>query len=139
FHIGASSFLDVLTDGKITGVRKMLVTLKQKFNGDIFSISAGIEESLTRDSLTHFTTLLDARTLKSQMHLWKQYSFNYIPVEVLSHLYQHFAQEAKGAVFTPPFVADLMLDHAMPYQKMTGQETIFDPTCGSGIFLVGAF
>jgi hypothetical protein len=73
------------------------------------------------------------------MHLWKQYSFNYIPVEVLSHLYQHFAQKGKGAVFTPPLVADLMLDHAMPYSKITGQETVFDPTCGSGIFLVGAF
>lgn len=139
FHNGASNFLEVLGSGKITAVRKMLAALKEKFNGDIFNISSGIEESLTRNSLTHFTTLLDARTLKRQMHLWKQYSFNYIPVEVLSHLYQHFAQQGKGAVFTPPFVADLMLDHAMPYSKITGRETVFDPTCGSGIFLVGAF
>ncbi|WP_339867515.1 HsdM family class I SAM-dependent methyltransferase [Pseudohongiella nitratireducens] len=139
FHNGASNFLEVLGSGKITAVRKMLATLKEKFNGDIFNISSGIEGSFTRDSLTHFTTLLDARTLKRQMHLWKQYSFNYIPVEVLSHLYQHFAQQGKGAVFTPPFVADLMLDHAMPYSKITGRETVFDPTCGSGIFLVGAF
>lgn len=139
FHNGASNFLEVLASGKITAVRKMLAILKEKFNGDVFNISSGIEESLTRDSLIHFSTLLDARTLKRQMHLWKQYSFNYIPVEVLSHLYQHFAQKGKGAVFTPPLVADLMLDHAMPYSKITGQETVFDPTCGSGIFLVGAF
>jgi hypothetical protein len=139
FHNGASSFLEVLASGNIIAVRKMLATLKEKFNGDVFNISSGIEESLTRGSLIHFTTLLEARTLKLQMHLWKQFSFNYIPVEVLSHLYQHFAQKGKGAVFTPPLVADLMLDHAMPYSKITGQETVFDPTCGSGIFLVGAF
>ena len=139
FHSGASSFLEVLGSGKTTAVRKMLVTLKEKFNGDIFDATSGIEESLTRSSLTHFTNLLKANTLNRQMFLWKQFSFNYIPVEVLSHLYQHFAQKEKGAVFTPPFVADLMLDHAMPYEKITGKETVFDPTCGSGIFLVGAF
>lgn len=139
FHSGATSFLEVLASGKTAAVRKMLASLKEKFNGDIFDVSTGIEKSLTQDSLTEFTTLLEARTLNRQMFLWKQFSFNYIPVEVLSHLYQHFAQKGKGAVFTPPFVADLMLDYAMPYEKITGRETIFDPTCGSGIFLVGAF
>ena len=102
----------------------MLAALKEKFNGDIFDVSSVIEASLTRDSLKHFTTLLKANTLNKQMFLWKQFSFNYIPVEVLSHLYQHFAQKGKGAVFTPPFVADLMLDHAMPYEKITGQELV---------------
>ncbi len=139
FHHGASSFLEVLASRKTTAVRNMLTSLKVKFNGDIFDISSGIEESLTRDSLIQFNTLLEANTLNRQMFLWKQFSFNYIPVEVLSHLYQHFAQKGKGAIFTPPFVADLMLDHAMPYEKITGKETIFDPTCGSGVFLVGAF
>ena len=139
FHSGATNFQEVLASGSTTAVRRMLKALKAKFNGDIFDVSSGIEESFSRVSLTHFTTLLAANTLNRQMYLWKQFSFNYIPVEVLSHLYQHFAQEGKGAVFTPPFVADLMLDHAMPYEKITGQETVFDPTCGSGIFLVGAF
>ena len=139
FHSGATSFLDVLASGKTAAVRKMLTSLKEKFNGDIFDVSTGIEESLTQNSLVEFTTLLEAKTLKRQMFLWKQFSFNYIPVEVLSHLYQHFAQKEEGAVFTPPFVADLMLDYAIPYEKITGHETIFDPTCGSGIFLVGAF
>ncbi len=139
FHSGACGFLEVLASGKTTAVRKMLTALKEKFNGDIFDISNDIEESLTRKSLTHFTVLLEANTLKRQMFLWKQFSFSYIPVEVLSYLYQHFAQKEEGAVFTPPFVVDLMLDHAMPYEKITGMETVLDPTCGSGIFLVGAF
>jgi hypothetical protein len=32
-----------------------------------------------------------------------------------------------------------MLDYVMPYKNLTGQERVLDPTCGSGIFLVGAF
>src|SRR5690606_1786937 len=40
---------------------------------------------------------------------------------------------------TPPMLASLLLDHAMPYDKLTGTERILDPSCGSGVFLVGAF
>ena len=32
-----------------------------------------------------------------------------------------------------------MLDQVMPLEKIIGDEKIFDPTCGSGIFLVSAF
>jgi hypothetical protein len=143
FHDGASSFQEVLASGNTRSVKRMLTALTEKFNGDIFDISTvsatGIDTLFTRDVLLEFARLLEARTLKRQMYLWRLYSFNFIPVEVLSHLYQHFAQKGNGAVFTPPLVVDLMLDHAMPYEKITGQETVFDPTCGSGIFLVGAF
>jgi hypothetical protein len=32
-----------------------------------------------------------------------------------------------------------MLDYALPYGEIEGDERILDPTCGSGVFLVGAF
>ncbi len=44
-----------------------------------------------------------------------------------------------GAVYTPSFLASLLLDQVMPYDRMTGKEKVLDPACGSGIFLVGAF
>ena len=135
---GATTFLDVLKRGGVIAVKKMLLDLKQKFNGDIFELPE-LERALTRDVLTEFVTLLEGKTLQRQRYLWEQYSFRYIPVEVLSHLYQHFAQSGTGAIFTPPFVADLVLDHVMPYDQMTGREKVLDPTCGSGVFLVGAF
>lgn len=141
FHEGATSFRHVLASGNVQAVELMLLSLKEKFNGDIFDVSSktGIKKSLTHQSLRHFNELLEARTLNRQKHLWALFSFNYIPVQVLSHLYQHFAQKGQGAIFTPPLLVDLMLDYAMPYENITGHETIFDPTCGSGIFLVGAF
>jgi hypothetical protein len=139
FHAGASSFMEVLATTSPKKVQQMLEALQTKFNGDIFDVPPGIEDSLSNPKLEKFVDLLEAKTIKKQLYLWKQYSFAYIPVEVLSHLYQHFAQSGKGAVFTPPFVADLMLDYALPYNKITGDERILDPTCGSGVFLVGAF
>jgi hypothetical protein len=139
FQIGATSFLEVLLKGSPVNVRAMLGALGEKFNGDIFDLPPGFDRGLTREKLNTFVELLEARTINKQAYLWKQYGFVYIPVEVLSHLYQHFAQRGKGAVFTPPFVASLMLDYTLPYERITGDERILDPTCGSGIFLVGAF
>ena len=135
FHKGAKNVLDVLSSGKVNAVRGMLTRLESKFNGDIFNTNF----NLTRSHLDKLVAFLEGKTLHRQMHFWKLFDFNYIPVEVLSHVYQHFAQKGNGAIFTPPLVVDLMLDYAMPYDEITGQETIFDPTCGSGIFLVGAF
>lgn len=139
FHAGARSFLDVLQHGTPEAVRRLLGTLEQRFNGDIFRLREEPGQTLTAASLRHFATLVDKRTVKKQRYLWEQYSFRHIPVEVLSHLYQRFAQREKGAIFTPPFVASLLLDYAMPYGSMTGRERVLDPTCGSGVFLVGAF
>lgn len=139
FHAGARSFSDVLEQGTPDEVRRLLATLEQRFNGDIFRLDEVQGQTLTATSLRHFATLVDNHTLRKQRYLWEQRSFRHIPVEVLSHLYQRFAQRGKGAIFTPPFVAALLLDYAMPYDSMTGHERVLDPTCGSGVFLVGAF
>lgn len=139
FHAGARCFLDVLQRGTPDEVRRLLGTLEQRFNGDIFRLREEPGQTLTTANLRHFAALVDKRTVKKQRYLWEQYSFRHIPVEVLSHLYQRFAQHGKGAIFTPPFVASLLLDYAMPYDSMTGRERVLDPTCGSGVFLVGAF
>jgi hypothetical protein len=138
FHKGADSFFHLLQGGSPDSVRALLSRLERKFNGDVFELPETQQRLTTRD-LRRFAELVEARTLTAQRYLWQQYSFQYIPVEVLSHLYQHFAQKGKGAVFTPPMLANLMLDYAMPYEHLTGRERILDPTCGSGVFLVGAF
>ncbi len=138
FHSGANSFNDLLHQGSPDTIRQLLAELERKFNGDVFELPE-TGNRLTIADLRRFAELVEAKTLGAQRYLWEQFSFRYIPVEVLSHLYQHFAQKGKGAVFTPPMVANLMLDYVMPYEHLTGQERVLDPTCGSGIFLVGAF
>jgi len=138
FHKGAGTFFDLLRQGSPDSIRDLLGKLERKFNGDVFELPED-RQQLTTKELRRFAELVEAKTSGAQRCLWEQFSFRYIPVEVLSHLYQHFAQRGKGAVFTPPMVASLMLDYAMPYMHLTGDERILDPTCGSGIFLVSAF
>lgn len=139
FCKGSRTFFAVLQEGSPEDVRSLLTALENKFNGDVFCLGETDRHQLTTSELRRFAELVEARTIKAQRYLWATHSFEHIPVEVLSHLYQRFAQPGKGAVFTPPFLASLILDYAMPYARLSGKEKVLDPTCGSGVFLVGAF
>lgn len=136
FRRGARSFLDVLQGEEPDEVLRLLGTLERKFNGDVFAFPENTP--LTKAILREFATLVEAKTLGQQRYLWELYSFDHLPVEVISHLYQRFVL-GSTAVYTPPFLAALLLDVAMPYDKLTGHERVLDPACGSGVFLVGAF
>ena len=136
FHKGARSFLDVLKGEEPAEVAELLAFLEKKFNGDVFALPGSAH--LTQSALRKFAHLVEAKTLGDQRYLWELFSFGHIPVEVISHLYQRFVQ-GSTAVYTPPFLAALLLDYAMPYSELTGQERVLDPSCGSGVFLVGAF
>ena len=140
FHGGAKSFFDVLRNGTPDKLKTLLSHLESKFEGDIFCLPEGSVDNLTNEDLRKvLSTFVEAKTLREQRYLWDAYSFQNLPVEVLSHLYQHFADYDQGAIYTPPFVASLILDFALPYNQIKGDERILDPTCGSGVFLVGAF
>ncbi len=139
FQKGAIFFLDVLKKGAPKEVYRLLKNLDRKFNGEVFDLSHLGEQKLTKQALETFANLVEARTLDKQRYLWGQFSFEHLPVEIISHLYQNFITDGHGAVYTPPFLAALLLDHTMPYNKITGKERILDPACGSGVFLVGAF
>jgi hypothetical protein len=137
FRAGARSFRDILREGTVEEVTRLLRYFETKFNGDVFSLGDDGEQ-LTPPELRRFAELVEAKTLGGQQHFWELFSFAHIPVEVISRLYQRFVT-GHGAVYTPPFLASLLLDQVMPYETMTGKEKVLDPACGSGIFLVGAF
>jgi type I restriction-modification system DNA methylase subunit len=138
-HRGAKSFLDVLETQEPEIVFDLLEKLEDRFNGDIFKLSNDEEQRITKEILKEFATLIEGKTLRNQRNLWKLFSFKHLPVEIISHLYQRFVPKGKGAVYTPPILAALLLDQTMPYNKLTGNERVLDPACGSGVFLVGAF
>ena len=148
FCPGASAFLDVLRSYEPQKVYRVLEALETKFNGDVFCFP---RNALTANDLRAFADLVEGKTHKQQRHLWTLFSFEHVPVEIISHLYQRFVQDGTvrspedgqegghGTVYTPPFLAALLLDQAMPYSQLSGGERILDPSCGSGVFLVGAF
>jgi hypothetical protein len=139
YHKNARCFFDVLKGGAPDEVASLLTSLANKFNGDVFDIARFSSKKLTKRTLKEFASLVEAKTIDKQRYLWEQFSFRHLPVEIISHIYQRFIKDGHGAVYTPPFLAALLLDQVMPYNEMTGNERILDPACGSGVFLVGAF
>jgi len=139
FQKGAKSFFDVLYFAEPQNVHRLLKFLEERFNGDIFRAPNGRNWNLTKASLKRFAALVEGKTLNRQRYLWEQYSFAHLPVEVISHLYQRFVQDGRGTVYTPSIVVNLLLDRVMSYESLTGDERVLDPSCGSGVFLVGAF
>ena len=77
------------------------------------------------------------------MYLWRLYSFRYLPVELISRIYEEFIPDTAGVVYTPPFLVDLLIDECMPlddYEKFSNNKfKVIDPACGSGIFCVSAY
>lgn len=77
-----------------------------------------------------------------QMTLWPLYSFDTIPLEFISSVYEEFLTEDKHTVkayYTPSHLVDFVLDGVLPWNDDRYDLKILDPCCGSGIFLVKAF
>lgn len=77
-----------------------------------------------------------------QLTLWREYSFDVIPLEFISSVYEEFLTEDKHktkAYYTPSHLVDFVLDGVLPWNDDHYDLKILDPCCGSGIFLVKAF
>ena len=118
--------------------------LVERFNGDMFP-------SNTRTPpvryLAKVADFLDGVNLRTGQQSLFPYRFDLIPVELISSIYEQFVHSAAnpeqsgiakrtGVYYTPPTVVSLILDQIM--SDVTGDETVLDITCGSGIFLVEA-
>ena len=143
FRKGASSFGEVLVNGP--DLVSMLEDLEERFNGGIFKIDAVHKTMLNAGlNLSEFQRLIEAREDRhGQLSFWRSYSFKDLPVELISHIYQLFVSNTKSSVYTPPALVRLLLDEALSWPRMSqlikNDEVIFDPACGSGIFLVEAY
>lgn len=69
-----------------------------------------------------------------------------LQTETLSSIYEEFlksedlgGKRADGAFYTPPFVADFVLDRVEDLVTLTPQRRVIDCTAGSGVFIVGAY
>ncbi len=143
FLKGATKFFHVLADGD--ALVALLKALEKRFNGHVFVLDEADAASLRGTTqLARFARLVEAREEKSgQLTLWELYSFKDLPVELISHIYQLFVDDADSSIYTPPFLVQLMLDEAMSWKRLDRlnerDEIILDPCCGSGVFLVEAY
>jgi hypothetical protein len=144
FKKGATRFFEVVKDGK--ALVALLKNLEERFNGNVFAFHdsdhALLEDS--SNSLRRFATFVEAyEEPGGQLNFWQIYSFRDLPVELISHIYQLFVGDSDTAVYTPPFLARMMLEEALSWERLDrleeADEIILDPSCGSGVFLVEAY
>lgn len=141
----AKSFADVLL--KRGECVNLFDDLNKGFNGNIFCWENNEKDVLRELDLSILANALNAdSTPDGQKSLWRYYEFNYIPVELISRLYEEFLGQNKqetGLYYTPSHLVKLLVDEAMPLKQFDkfdfNSYKILDPACGSGIFLVSSY
>lgn len=120
--------------------------LRVTFNGDMFPNDLSVPQAV---HLQRVGAFLRADGPGGQLSLFP-YRFDVIPVELISLIYERFVlsseQQGDGQVrrsglnmdahYTPLTAVTLVLDEV--FDGLSGDETVIDLTCGSGIFLVEA-
>ena len=130
--------------------------LNERFNGDLFP---GKGETATQqerewqqeikavqplhlDYLSEFVRG-SAHFDSGQRSLFPLYSFDTIPLEFISSIYEEFVSGGAAPVsavhYTPGHLVDLILDGVLPWEDEQWNIQVLDPACGSGIFLVKSF
>ena len=141
---GHDDLADILDHRRTT--QQLFTWLRDTFNGDMFPQAAQRTPAAAhRAHVARFLRKEDPKT--GQGHLFP-YRFDVIPVELISTIYEQFvhspastsagADRAKrtGVYYTPLAAVSLILDEV--FDGLTGDETVLDLTCGSGVFLVEA-
>lgn len=115
--------------------------LSNHFNGKIFYLSDDFKEQLRGKDLSPLADFLSGVLDKNQFVFWRLYSFNYLPIELISSIYEMFleADNSTGVAYTPSYLVSFMIDECMPINQPKEDFKILDPACGSGIFLVSAY
>lgn len=134
-----SSYQEALRVGRETTYR-LFEQLSRHFNGDLFPVE-NVENAVTEQHLAVLLKFLSGDDLETGQLSWLPYNFEYIPIELISHIYDTFIgdRRASGAYYTPLILADFILEETMGKDVIRPDMTILDPACGSGIFLVGAY
>ncbi|HQX48955.1 MAG TPA: N-6 DNA methylase [Planctomycetaceae bacterium] len=134
----------------------LFLWMDDRFNGDLFPGKEGSDgvkseaawkaekNAVTKQHLKYLSELVSGTidTTDRQLRLWPQYSFDTIPLEFISSVYEEFLNESRDenkAYYTPPLLVDYVLDAVLPWDGSEWNLRILDPSCGSGIFLVKAF
>ena len=140
-----SSLHSLISNKDGTGLEKLFKSLKKDFNGDFFALRTNSSSYWTTvadpiyELLDDFLKKVDLDT--GQQSFWG-YDFRYIPVEMISGIYEMFLGDDKGsfgAYYTPRHLANLTVDQALESSKDITKEVVFDGACGSGILLTTVY
>lgn len=147
------SFFALLKAGNVSALNELFASLRNDFNGDLFFAPSSFEPnsklpSINRDHLNILARFRIGQEEMSagQLRFWG-YNFKYIPIELISAVYDRFLGEREaerrrhGAYYTPMFLADTVVSQVWNSLPSTTKNKgdFLDPACGSGVFLVRSF
>lgn len=146
FKPNAQRYLDLLDDKEAT--YSLFHELAEHFNGDMFPLVNKEYEIISRVELIELREFLLGKTNfeNQQLLLWPLYSFNIIPIQLISNIYELFfhlkvdnkASKA-GTYYTPYHLVSMLMDEVLPWEGNYEQKKVLDPACGSGVFLVEVY
>lgn len=144
-HRKVGQLHNLIANRDANGLISLFRCLKGDFNGDFLDPKNAPQanwRNLPEDAyliLNCFLARVDMET--GQGSFWN-YDFRYIPVELISGIYETFLseeEEALGAYYTPRHLANLAVEQAFAESNDIAKEVVFDGACGSGILLTTAF
>jgi hypothetical protein len=148
-----ATFHDILANADQRALVRLFRNLARDFNGDLFIAPSAFPDareapSFDTDALRNLAEFREGRLHRStgQWRFWG-YDFRYIPVELISAVYDRFISEEEGrrrelgSYFTPMFLVDASVSSIWDQidEDYLDNATFLDPACGSGIFLVAIF
>ena len=136
-------FLRVLQNKEFTYA--LFNQLADDFNGDTFPIEEDERDCIQQEHLDKLRGFLLGSTSAQQELFFFAYRFNVIPIELISAIYEEFYNERtgkdcnQGSHYTPPALVEFVLAQTLTPEVLATKPRVFDPACGSGIFLVESF
>ena len=143
-NVGVSPDAVFSANATLDAFRRLADAVDERFNGHIFPIDWSSASAPTAESVRVAGEAFSGGGVWGQRTLFRMFEFEYIPIELLSAIYERFLHDAgqgaeHGAFYTPEPVADYLLAEFESIQSLRPGVRVLDPCCGSGIFLVLAF
>jgi len=131
------------SDVRMNAFRRLTDAVDERFNGRIFPIDWSAPSAPNADAVKTAGRAFSGEA-SGQMPLFRPFDFSFIPIELLSAIYEHFLHAEgrgaeEGAFYTSEPVADYLLAEVETVKPLERGMKVLDPCCGSGVFLVLAF
>jgi hypothetical protein len=132
-------------EATVAGLRRLINALEARFNGRIFPLALVGDAAPSDDDVAFVASIFRGDSPNGQLALnFKIYDFFYIPIELLSSIYEQFLHaqghgQKAGAYYTSEPLAEYLLSEVNAIRPLHAGYKVLDPCCGSGVFLVLAY
>jgi hypothetical protein len=129
-------------NARLNAFRRVTDKVDERFNGRIFPINWSASSSPNAEAVKAVARAFAGEEPGSgQMALFRTFDFSFIPIELLSAIYEQFLHDEgkgaeEGAFYTSEPVADYLIAEVESVKHLQRGMKVLDPCCGSGIFLV---